>query len=189
VDFPTDKPAKAQPSGPRVERTTRRRNSDQIIIVHDERTNMPEQSEPNGAQSSTQNGGTSSTDEVVVGGSTINEQHAVEANNATAEQTQIFSSSDAQFPGGIESFRKFLTKNLVTPDDLQTDEKKTVLVRFKVDVDGSISNAQILKSGGEKYDTEVLRVLNKMPKWVPATQNGVKVATWFTQPVSFIGVE
>ena len=98
-------------------------------------------------------------------------------------------SSEAQFPGGVESFKKFLSKNLVTPDDLQVGEKKTVLVRFKVDVDGLISSAQIVQSGGEKYDREVLRVLNKMPKWVPATQNGVKVPTWFTQPVSFIGVE
>jgi len=47
----------------------------------------------------------------------------------------------------------------------------------------------VLQSDGDDYSREVIRVLAKMPKWVPAMQNGTKVATWFTQPVSFIGVE
>jgi protein TonB len=46
-----------------------------------------------------------------------------------------------------------------------------------------------IESDGEDYRREVKRVLAKMPKWIPAIQNGTKVATWFTQPVSFIGVE
>ena len=98
-------------------------------------------------------------------------------------------SSDAQFPGGKEAFAKFLRKYLVTPDELEAGEKKVVLVRFMVDEDGSISKTEIVQSGGDKFDREVIRVLNKMPKWIPALQNGAKVTTWFTQPVSFIGIE
>ena len=99
------------------------------------------------------------------------------------------SESDAQFPGGKEAFAKFLTKYLITPGELEAGEKKTVLVRFMVDADGTISKTEILQSDGEDYSREVIRVLAKMPKWIPAMQNGTKVATWFTQPVSFIGVE
>ena len=98
-------------------------------------------------------------------------------------------SSDAQFPGGKEAFAKFLTRYLITPGDLEAGEKKLVLVRFMVDVDGSISKMQIIQSDGEEYSKEVMRVLGKMPKWIPAMQNGAKVATWFSQPVSFIGIE
>ncbi len=58
-----------------------------------------------------------------------------------------------------------------------------------VDIDGSISKAEIVQSGGDKFDREVIRVLHKMPKWVPAMQNGIKLAAWFTQPVTFIGIE
>ena len=96
---------------------------------------------------------------------------------------------DAQFPGGKEAFAKFLTKYLVTPGELEAGERKTVLVRFMVDADGTISKTEVLQSDGEDYSREVKRVLAKMPKWIPAMQNGTKVATWFTQPVSFIGVE
>lgn len=97
--------------------------------------------------------------------------------------------SDAQFPGGKDAFTKFLSKHLVTPGELEAGEKKIVLVRFMVDADGTISKTEILQSDGNEYSKEVIRVLNKMPKWIPAMQNGTKVATWFTQPVSFIGVE
>jgi len=97
--------------------------------------------------------------------------------------------SDAQFPGGKEAFAKFLTKNLITPGELEAGEKKIVLVRFMVDANGSVSKTEVLQSDGDDYSREVIRVLAKMPKWVPAMQNGTKVATWFTQPVSFIGVE
>src|SRR6266498_1137592 len=82
---------------------------------------------------------------------------------------------------------KFLMKYLVTPDELEAGEKKIVLVRFMVDAEGTISKTEIVQTGGDKFDREVIRVLNKMPKWIPAMQNGAKVTTWFTQPVSFIG--
>jgi len=60
--------------------------------------------------------------------------------NAGVSQTEIQPmSSDAQFPGGKEAFAKFLTTYLITPGDLEAGEKKLVMVRFMVDVDGSIS--------------------------------------------------
>jgi periplasmic protein TonB len=184
-------PKQLEQPRPRVEtRRAQQQFASQVQIVKDNiQTNMPDQRELQDALISTRTIEGLPTVGVVSESTETNSHGNVEASNTTAESERIFSSSDAQFPGGIESFKKFLTRNLITPDDLQVGEKKTVLVRFKVDVDGSISSAQILTSGGEKYDREVLRVLNRMPKWVPATQNGVKVATWFTQPVSFIGVE
>jgi protein TonB len=104
--------------------------------------------------------------------------------------TEFYSkSSDAQYPGGKDAFTEFLRKYLNIPEDLEANEKKMVLVRFMVDVDGAISKTEIVQSGAEKYDREVIRVLRKMPKWVPAMQNGIKVATYFTQPVTFIGIE
>ena len=189
VEFTKVKQKETEPTRPRVEPPGRTPTSDQMMIVREEQTNVPDQNESSTGEASTQGDGNLAADDVASERNASSEKPTVEPNNARAEPERTFSSSDAQFPGGVESFRKFLTKNLLTPDDLQVDEKKTVVVRFKVDIDGSISNAQIQQSGGDKYDREVLRVLNKMPKWVPATQNGVEVATWFTQPVTFIGVE
>jgi len=98
-------------------------------------------------------------------------------------------SSAPEFPGGAEAWLAFLNRHLNSPNSLEAGEKKTVMVRFYVDTHGSITNFNIVQSGGREFDNEVIRVLKKMPKWKPAIQNGVPVSVSFTQPVTFIGVE
>jgi protein TonB len=109
---------------------------------------------------------------------------AVEKNEPPAGIT-----SEAAFPGGKEKFAEFLKTRLTSPDDLEPGQKLKVLVRFKVDVDGSISQIEVLESGGVRFDNEVMRVLKKMPKWSPALQNGIKVSSYFIQVVTFVGEE
>ena len=96
---------------------------------------------------------------------------------------------NAEFPGGLTAFSRFLSKNLRSPEDLAAGEMKTVLVNFKVDETGKISEIVILNSAGKSYDLEVIRVLKRMPAWKPAMQNGHKIAIYFNQPVSFLGIE
>jgi periplasmic protein TonB len=93
----------------------------------------------------------------------------------------------AEFPGGLDAFARFLERHLQVPGDLQAGEKVTVLARFKVNEAGRISDISIITSGGKLFDREVIRVLNRMPLWVPAVQNGHKVAIYLMQPVTFIG--
>ena len=93
------------------------------------------------------------------------------------------------FPGGPEALALFFSRMLSSPTDLEPGEKKVVLVRFIVGSDGSITKAEVIQSGGDSYDREVLRAFKRMPKWNPAIQNGIKVSTSFSQPVTFIGVE
>ena len=95
----------------------------------------------------------------------------------------------AGFPGGTAAWLDFLRKFLQAPEDIEPGQRIEVQVRFWIDVDGSISNPEIIKSGGRSFDKEVLRVLKKIPRWEPAIQNGNYVATAYTQPVIFIGVE
>ena len=83
----------------------------------------------------------------------------------------------------------FLNKYLRTPDELEAGQKRTVLVRFAVGEDGSITKFEIIQSGGAAFDNEVIRVLKKMPKWKPAVQNGQNVSVMFTQPVTFMAYE
>ena len=113
-------------------------------------------------------------------------------NNTGPSQTQpefIANEREPEFPGGPEAFKKFLAKNLSTPSDLEDGEKKTVHIRFKVDKDGSVNTFEIITSGGNEFDNEVVRVCKKMPRWIPALQNGIHVPVSYVLPVTFIGVE
>ena len=67
--------------------------------------------------------------------------------------------------------------------------KRVLKIKFKIDTDGSINTLEIVTSGGLKFDNEVVRVMKKMPKWVPALQNGINVPVNYMLPVTFIGVE
>lgn len=96
---------------------------------------------------------------------------------------------NASFPGGTAAWLQFLRRFLQSPEDLEPGQRVEVQVRFWVDIDGSVSKAEIIKSGGKSFDKEVLRVLKKMPAWEPAIQNGNYVSVAYTQPVIFLGVE
>lgn len=96
---------------------------------------------------------------------------------------------EPQFPGGAAAWAAFLSRNLQALEPLEPGEKLTVLVRFLVDEMGTVTGFEIIKSGGAAFDKEVLRVLQRMPKWKPALRNGQPTAVPFTQPVTFIAAD
>jgi protein TonB len=115
-----------------------------------------------------------------------------ETQNRAAEQEpkkEVVPDKQPQFPGGMQAWIAFLSRNLHAPEELESGEKKVVIIRFHVAEDGSVTNFQVEKSAGTAFDEEVIRVLKKMPKWTPATKAGQPVSVSFTQPVTFIGVE
>lgn len=75
-----------------------------------------------------------------------------------------------EFPGGKGAFLKFMHKHLRQPDDLEEGAKVVVRLKFLVDTDGTIKDFTVMQSGGI-LDGEVLRVVNKMPRWKPSKQN------------------
>lgn len=164
---------------------------DRIEIVSDHAaTNMPDQTELSTAAISNQD----------VEGPAVTGQlqpHIPDnTGNGTGAQAEAESKGSftavekaAEFPGGQSAWMAFLSKHLRTPDELNPGEKRTVLVRFTVSAEGSISNFEIVQSGGGIFDNEVIRVLKKMPKWKPAFQNGHHVSVIFTQPVTFMAFE
>ncbi len=110
-------------------------------------------------------------------------------NSGFSQPEFIIQEKDPQFPGGQEALKQFLARNLQTPEDLESGERKVVRIKFKVDKDGSVNTFEILTSGGGELDNEVARVCKKMPRWIPAVQNGINVPVSYVLPVTFIGTE
>jgi periplasmic protein TonB len=101
----------------------------------------------------------------------------------------IAQEKDPEFPGGPAALHKFLQNNLRTPEEMEAGERKVVKIQFKVDKDGSVNSFEIVTSGGSEFDDEVVRVCRKMPRWIPAIQNGTNVPVTFMIPVTFVGLE
>ncbi len=91
-----------------------------------------------------------------------------------------------EFPGGQAAFMRFLSKNLQVPEgSLEAGQKVKLFVRFVVGKDGQLSDMEFLQTTGEVFEQEVIRVMRKMPKWKPGSQNGEKVSVYFTLPIIF----
>ena len=93
---------------------------------------------------------------------------------------------DPQFPGGMAELMKFLQKNIKYPPVCQEQGiQGRVIVQFVVNTDGSIVDANVVKSVNPYLDKEALRVVGTMPKWQPGKQRGKAVRVRFTLPVNF----
>lgn len=91
-----------------------------------------------------------------------------------------------QFPGGHIALVEYLSKNIKFPKEKEKENVRArVVASFTVDKDGSITDAKIVRSQGEAFDNEALRVINGMPKWIPGTQNGKAVSVKYTLPITF----
>jgi protein TonB len=98
----------------------------------------------------------------------------------------MFPDIPPEFPGGIKELIRFLKRNLNTPDELQEGEEVAVKIKFIVAYNGELMGFDIIQPGGEIFDNEVIRVLKKMPKWIPGKAKGENVSTYFILPVKFI---
>lgn len=96
---------------------------------------------------------------------------------------------EAAFPGGLEAWRKYLVKNLKVGIPLKKKAPKgsyMVIARFIVSKDGSISAIEPETSHGYGMEEEVIRIIKKSPKWIPAMQNGHPVNAYRRQPITFL---
>ena len=93
------------------------------------------------------------------------------------------------YPGGMDAFRKFLEKNLQTPGEMENGETVSVRVKFVVDYTGKLKSFITVQDGGEAYNKEVVRVLKKMPDWIPGKTKGENVSVYYVIPVKFTGAD
>jgi TonB family protein len=91
-----------------------------------------------------------------------------------------------EFQGGREALMQYLLQNLQYPETARKVNVEAIaLVSFTVDKNGDIRNAQSLKNIGYGIDKEALRVVNEMPRWNPAVQNGKPVEMEYTLEINF----
>lgn len=90
------------------------------------------------------------------------------------------------FPGGLDLFYQYISKNINYPRiALENGIHGKVVVSFVVYEDGSIADVTLERGIGFGCDEEAMRIVNAMPNWLPAMQNGKKVAVKMRLPIKF----
>ncbi len=101
---------------------------------------------------------------------------------------EVYTVVDKQpvFPGGFDSYSKFLISNIKYPEEaLKKGVTGTVFITFVIEKDGSVTNVKILRGIGSGCDEEAFRVVKMMPNWVPGELKGKPVAVQFNLPIKF----
>lgn len=95
-------------------------------------------------------------------------------------------SENAEFPGGDVACMSWLGKNLKYPEECRKKGiQGRVVISFVVNKDGSIVDAEVVRSPHPALAAGGLRVIRSMPKWKPAKENGKIVRSRFNIPIMF----
>lgn len=90
------------------------------------------------------------------------------------------------FPGGDLAFHRYLVQKINYPAEaLRRNLSGTVYVRFVVDEEGRIRDAEVAKGSGNGFDEEALRMVRMMPWWSPGRVNGKTVRVLRVLPIIF----
>ena len=101
----------------------------------------------------------------------------------TPDEVFLIVEQEPVFPGNLQ---KWLSENIKYPEvALEMGVQGRVVAQFVIGRDGTIRDITIIQQVDPLLDKEALRVLNKMPAWVPGKQRGEAVSVRFTLPITF----
>ena len=91
-----------------------------------------------------------------------------------------------EIPGGYKALFTFLADSICYPQEcIEKHIEGRVFVQFIVTEEGKIICARIHRSLHPVLDKEALRVVNLMPNWQPASDNGVPLKKCYSLPITF----
>jgi protein TonB len=96
---------------------------------------------------------------------------------------------DANFKGNVFKWTKYVEKNLDVSIPIKLKAPPgmyTATVQFKINKEGAVTDIKPLTNKGYGMEEELMRVINKSPKWNPAMLNGKPLNAYRVQSVTFI---
>ena len=110
--------------------------------------------------------------------------------NSISNEPAIFTvvEQQAEFKGGMQSLFKFINNKideLMSPKEIEVDGK--VILKFNVEVDGSLTDIKIIRGLSNKQDEAALKVVESMKYnyWLPGKRRGMPIKSNYMLPISF----
>jgi|GEM_PF-2741068 len=116
------------------------------------------------------------------------EEKSVSSNPNGFDRKHIYEKTEfkPEFPGGSIKMKDFISKSLVYPTDVEKGEvANAVDLKFVVDSMGTITNLSVYRGITPSLNNAAIQMVNKMPKWTPATIQGKRVTARVNLSVSF----
>lgn len=100
----------------------------------------------------------------------------------------VFAEVDAQYPGGYVQMLKYIHERIEYPTfEKENGIEGKVIVRFVVNTNGDLDKFEILKGvpNGKGLEQEAIRVIQNMPRWTTAKNDGHSISQYMTIPINF----
>ncbi|MGV3656448.1 MAG: energy transducer TonB [Chitinophagaceae bacterium] len=113
------------------------------------------------------------------------------SNTIHSDTTIVFTKAEKEpnFEGDDKAWRNFWVKNMnpvVPVDNGAPVGEYTVIIRFIVETDGTLTDVKALTKHGYGLEEECVRIIKLSGKWQPAMQNGRVVRFYKKQPFTFV---
>lgn len=119
----------------------------------------------------------------------INVAPLIETGEEEEVEDQIFFNvieEPAEFPGGDRALLNYLNSHVVYPIIAQENGiQGKVYLKFVIDEQGNVTNAQIARGVDPSLDAEALRVINSLPRFKPGRQRGKAVKVYYSSVINF----
>lgn len=91
-----------------------------------------------------------------------------------------------EFPGGNDEILGYINDHREYPREAYDKGiQGRVTCSFIINVDGSISDVQLVRSANSLLNQEAIRIFQSMPRWTPGRHDGRAVRVRKTESVSF----
>ncbi len=123
---------------------------------------------------------------VIDRGSGPENYYKININDIINDEKQVYSFVDTMpsFPGGASQMVTFFRSNFHYPKKtMESGIQGRLVARFIVEIDGSISNIKMLQKLEPHLDKKFIRVLKKMPHWIPGKHHGKTVRVRLAIPI------
>ena len=90
-----------------------------------------------------------------------------------------------EFPGGQAALYAYIMNNLKWPKQKAGDTLQEVILTFFVEKDGSLTDFKVVKSLSPSFDAEVIGLLKKSPKWIPAKRGNQPIKSKYDFPIRY----
>ncbi len=90
-----------------------------------------------------------------------------------------------EFKGGMDKFYDFLYTNFQYPEEsAKRNVSGTVELEFVVERTGDVTHVLLLKGLDYTIDDVILELMKAMPRWTPATKNGIPTRYKVSMPLT-----
>ena len=108
------------------------------------------------------------------------------SNSTSLKENNALETETPKPVSGLNKFYKYIADNFRTPE-YEDFKGGRIMVSFFVEIDGTLGDIEVINDIGFGTDKQIIKILKKSPKWIPAQKDGIPVRVQYSLPINIAG--